>query len=706
MRKLIVIASLAAMSIRCFAGLSLPAMNVDSLLAEDEARNSHRAASMFRSSSVQTVAAPFRFGVSTELNIPFLDYAERNVSEAGREVLTYDIDAANAKMTSVYFSEFHLMPGDTLYMVGEDGYFVGPYTSKHNLESGVLPTAMVESGKVQLCLLTNGKKSSSRKLTIGRVNQAYRDFRRVPYQNSSTSDECSSYEMGRLEQVAQSVCIIVYATSSGVYSCCGTLMNNTAGNSRPYVLTAAHCIDTNDKASTAVFYFNYASPLGNSSIRGSMETYCVASSLRAFDSMLDFSLVELSSIPERDFRPFFAGWSLTTTPVVPAYGIHHPNSTVRRLATTNNTLSTVTFHDGDAGTYLYENGCWLVSRWTVGTTEAGSSGSPLFDNSLRLIGSLTGGGSVCASPLNDAYSKINLAWSTNSESSKQLKAWLDPENMSVTAFDGLNPYGDDSCRRMTNLTSSDEFTNSFTAPASSSMVAQGFSSETDSYLYGVYLVTASSSLPGEIYVYNDLDASPIYTQTVSTPIIAEVMSVGNIQNKAKTGIKNADTYNRFNTPVAVDDKFYVAYSTSGSFVPYAAQTASPDAVAYAKIGDEWKTLTDAGSTQNVVWIDAVTSPNPSRVTVNEVAAKKSGLSISPNPVRKKYGSVKVSADTDALGSCTIEVYDMNLRKVMSLSTYSETSEIDVNIATIPAGVYALKILSENSAFVGKLVVTE
>ena len=707
MRKLTIIAFSVAMSLYSVAGLRLPDLNIDSLQAEDDARNSHKVATMFRSSAERATLAPFRVAVSTETEISLLDYAERTVAPSGKEILTYDVDAGNAMNISLFFSKFHLLPGDTLFIVGVDGVFLGPYTSADNHESGVLPTAMIDGAKAQVSLVTNGRSSSSRELTLGRVNQGYKDFRRLPYQNSSTSDACSDYGMGDLEAMSQAVGLVLYASGSSVYSCSGVLMNNAAGHTRPYFLTAGHCLSSNEEANTAVIYFNYASPLGNSDIRGSMETYSVVPYLRAVSSDLDFSLSELSSMPERDARVYYAGWSLTTNPYVPAYAIHHPSGTVKRLAKTVNTLSTATFKDSSTGSSLYPDGHWLVSRWKIGTTEGGSSGAPLFDYYHRVIGVLSGGSSTCAVPTNDLFVKLNLAWNTYSESGKQLKAWLDPDNTSLTVLDGVNPYGADSCRRMTNLTAEDAFTNTFSAPAGASMVAQAFSSESEGYLYGVYVVASTNYLPNEIYIYNDLDAAPIYTHSVSTPNTAEwIVSSGYFKYAAKTGIKNADTYIRFDNPVPVGNNFYVAYSTSGQFVPYAAQTAAPSAVAYAKVNDEWKTLTDAGSAQNVVWIDAVVSPNSSRVSTNEAMVKKASLSISPNPVSRKSGNVKLSAGEEPLGKCQIEVYDLNLRKLISLHAYSETSEIDVNVSSLQTGVYVLKVISENSAFVGKLVVAE
>ena len=70
----------------------------------------------------------------------------------------------------------------------------------------------------------------------------------------------------------------------------------------------------------------------------------------------------------------------------------------------------------------------------------GSSGSPLFDNMGRLVGTLTGGQSSCdSSALNspDYYGQFAYDWDKNgTDSTKVLKYWLDPLNTNVMAMNG------------------------------------------------------------------------------------------------------------------------------------------------------------------------------------------------------------------------------------------------------------------------------
>jgi lysyl endopeptidase len=74
-------------------------------------------------------------------------------------------------------------------------------------------------------------------------------------------------------------------------------------------------------------------------------------------------------------------------------------------------------------------------------TEGGSSGSPLFDNQGRAVGTLTGGESRCDSAhLNapDWYGMFSYSWDMNGTDSTQvLKYWLDPDSTNVMTLNGL-----------------------------------------------------------------------------------------------------------------------------------------------------------------------------------------------------------------------------------------------------------------------------
>jgi hypothetical protein len=78
-------------------------------------------------------------------------------------------------------------------------------------------------------------------------------------------------------------------------------------------------------------------------------------------------------------------------------------------------------------------------------TEGGSSGSPLFNNDGRIIGTLTGGYSACDSSgvvgpnKPDYFGKFSYHWESNGTADTcQLKPWLDPDNTGITFMDGLN----------------------------------------------------------------------------------------------------------------------------------------------------------------------------------------------------------------------------------------------------------------------------
>ena len=69
---------------------------------------------------------------------------------------------------------------------------------------------------------------------------------------------------------------------------------------------------------------------------------------------------------------------------------------------------------------------WKVADWDEGTTEGGSSGSPLFKNGGRIIGQLRGGYASCSNDLADYYGAFYKSWDNGSTSSERLMDWLDP----------------------------------------------------------------------------------------------------------------------------------------------------------------------------------------------------------------------------------------------------------------------------------------
>jgi hypothetical protein len=131
---------------------------------------------------------------------------------------------------------------------------------------------------------------------------------------------------------------------------------------------------------------------------------------------------------------FYAGWNAINAPSQNSTGIHHPAGDVKKIS-----------HDFDpcvsSGYYASGNDHWKIVDWDSGTTEGGSSGSPLFDQNHRIIGQLHGGNAACGNDLEDYYGKFAYSWNTTADSSRQLKYWLDPLNTGVLTLDGYDPNG-------------------------------------------------------------------------------------------------------------------------------------------------------------------------------------------------------------------------------------------------------------------------
>jgi PKD repeat protein len=115
--------------------------------------------------------------------------------------------------------------------------------------------------------------------------------------------------------------------------------------------------------------------------------------------------------------------------------IHHPAGDIKKISTfSGNTVST----QWGSATGSHWRVTWTANANGHGVTEGGSSGSPLFDNTGNIIGTLTGGGSYCtALSAPDQYGKMAFHWTNNGTTAiEQLKPWLDPANLNVLVFGG------------------------------------------------------------------------------------------------------------------------------------------------------------------------------------------------------------------------------------------------------------------------------
>ena len=84
------------------------------------------------------------------------------------------------------------------------------------------------------------------KLAVGEVNHGYRKFRISEPQPDFTAFQCmpavACYQDSttRYDAIERSVVLMII---NGTTGCTGTLINNTANDGNPYLLTASHCLN-------------------------------------------------------------------------------------------------------------------------------------------------------------------------------------------------------------------------------------------------------------------------------------------------------------------------------------------------------------------------------------------------------------------------------------------------------------------------------
>jgi len=242
---------------------------------------------------------------------------------------------------------------------------------------------------------------------------------------------------------------------AGTFVCTASVINNTAVDCTPYILTANHCgtPTTSANITNHIWYFNYQRPTcvpGNTgTYSGALSQTMTGGIFRASSSLgthpagsgsqvdgSDFVLVQLNSAIPAGYNAYYAGWNRNTTAATSGICYHHPAGDEKKISTYSTSLTSATYNGGWASAHWSVT--WAASTNGHGVTEGGSSGSAIYDQNGRIVGHLSGGSSFCSTPTaSDLYGKFNKAWNLDgATASSQLAPWLDPGNTGAMTLNG------------------------------------------------------------------------------------------------------------------------------------------------------------------------------------------------------------------------------------------------------------------------------
>ncbi len=423
--------------------ITVKTINLEKVMAEDLIND-------------KATAKPYRIGIAKDINLGFESGTWTELSNKDR-LWRLNISSKDALHLSVNFDNFYIPEGASLYLYNNSKTdLLGAYTSLNNNESNRLGSWFVEGDNLWIEYFEPFEVKGQGKIHLDKIIHGYRlgkkhqssAAQRALNDSGSCNQDVDCPVGADFDSIKDEVKhSVAFLNMGNGYICSGGLINNANNDKTPYFLTANHCYSNGDNFANYSMRFNWITSgtpqcaTYNNTASGPTNFVMYGATLKAKSENSDFMLVELNNNIPSSWDIRYAGWDKSDTTPSFQVGIHHPSGDIMKVCRDNEpALKTTT---GGVPIWVIKGTSFGSGNgWDIGVTEGGSSGSPLFDQTGKVIGQLWAGGAECTGLDDnddiDYYGRLSRSWTGDGTDSSRLSTWLDPNNTGITSVNTLN----------------------------------------------------------------------------------------------------------------------------------------------------------------------------------------------------------------------------------------------------------------------------
>ena len=410
---------------------------------------------------------PPRFGYPHEVSLNLENSGRWQELSNGDRLWQLTIRCPQALSINLLYDKFWLPEGGKFFVYTTDRkHSIGAFTSinnkggRDNVQG--FATGLLYGDEVTLEYYQPKQVAEQAIISIAYVVQGYR-YIELPgdvatrdfggSQNCHVNINCPEGRNWQREKNAVAMILV-----NGIRYCTGSLINTTANDNRPLLLTADHCLGIKyDAINNPIlnhwsFWWHYEAPGCDKISKDLTMLMTSGATVLANDAESDFALLELREDPrdKTGVIPYYLGWDRSGNPGTGGVGIHHPSGDLKKISTYTITPTSTDYCGSSTNSSSsHWRVLWSATATNHGVTERGSSGSPLLNNNHQIIGQLHGGYSNCSTYVYnnkkygpnepDWYGKFSTSWNgyNVSDFRRRLKDWLDPISKNPQTWNGM-----------------------------------------------------------------------------------------------------------------------------------------------------------------------------------------------------------------------------------------------------------------------------